>query len=166
MPDERTGERRDQRVHRPGVGLVDGLAAPSDPLRLPDVAPLTVTGAGEEESAVLLPAGHPFARRPSLRLDDLADARWIDAPGVGLPLTAARASVRYDGTDLLALCALATAGHGLVLLPRRLAQAARAGVAVPLSAPRLVHRTELLSPGTPTGVAAALAARLTAGSPV
>ncbi|MFD7909875.1 hypothetical protein ACFV30_03975 [Streptomyces sp. NPDC059752] len=81
-------------------------------------------------------------------------------------VTAARACVRYDGTDLLALCALAAAGHGLVLLPRRVAQAAGAGVAVPLSAPRLVHRTELLSPGRPTGVAAALAARLTAGSPV
>ncbi|MGR4882530.1 LysR family transcriptional regulator [Streptomyces sp. LARHCF249] len=147
------------------LGLVDGLAAPSDPLRLPDVAPLTVTGVAEEGLAVLLPAGHPFAGRTAVRLDDLADARWIDAPGIGLPLTAARSALRYDGTDLLALCALATAGHGLVLLPRRVAEAA-AGVAVPLSVPRLVHRTELLSPGTPTGAAAALAARLTAGSPV
>ncbi|GGQ18813.1 hypothetical protein GCM10010215_49510 [Streptomyces virginiae] len=148
------------------LGLVDGPAAPSDPLRLPDVAPLTVTGAGEEELAVLLPDGHPFAGRAAVRLDDLTDARWIDAPGVGLPLTAARASVRYEGTDVHALCALAAAGHGLALLPRRVAEAAAAGVAVPLSAPRLVHRTELLSPGAPTGAAAALAARLTAGSPV
>ncbi|MFI8364188.1 LysR family transcriptional regulator [Streptomyces sp. NPDC085612] len=151
------------------LGLVDGPAAPSDPLRLPDVAPLSVTGVAEEELAVLLPAAHPFAGRASLRLDDLADARWIDAPGVGLPLTAARASVRYEGTDLHALCALATAGHGLALLPRTVAAAAAgsgAGAAVPLSAPRLVHRTELLAPGTPTGAAAALAARLTAGSPV
>lgn len=147
------------------LGLVDGLAAPSDPLRLPDVAPLTVTGIGEEELAVLFPAGHPLAARASVRLDDLTDARWLDAPGVGLPLTAARGALRYDGTDLLALCALAAAGHGLVLLPRRVAAAARAGVAVPLAAPRLVHRTELLSPGTPTGAAAALAARLAAGSP-
>lgn len=147
------------------LGLVDGPAAPSDPLRLPDVAPLTVTGAGEEELAVLLPDGHPFAGRAAVRLDDLTDARWIDAPGVGLPLTAARASVRYEGTDVHALCALAAAGHGLALLPRRVAEAA-AGIAVPLSAPRLVHRTELLSPGALTGAAAALAARLTAGSPV
>ncbi|MEV7521069.1 LysR family transcriptional regulator [Streptomyces sp. NPDC091371] len=148
------------------LGLVDGPAAPSDPLRLPDVAPLTVTGVGEEEVAVLLPAGHPFARRASLRLDDLVDARWLDAPALcAPPLTAARSALRYDGTDLHGLCALAAAGHGLVLLPRRVAETA-AGVAVPLSAPRLVHRTELLSPGTPTGAAAALAARLTAGSPV
>ncbi|MFJ6480370.1 MULTISPECIES: hypothetical protein [unclassified Streptomyces] len=74
--------------------------------------------------------------------------------------------MRHDGTDLLALCALAAAGHGPVLLPRRVAQAAGAGVALPLSAPRPVHRTELLSPSSPTGVAAALAARLAAGSPV
>lgn len=125
-----------------------------------------MTGVGEEPLAVLLPTGHPFARRDSLRLDDLADARWLDAPGVGLPLTAARASVRYEGTDLGALCALAAAGHGLVLLPLRVAGAAGAGVAVSLSAPRLVHRTELLTPGSPTGAAAALATRLTAGSPV
>ncbi|MFB6578893.1 LysR substrate-binding domain-containing protein [Streptomyces sp. NPDC056402] len=124
------------------------------------MAPLTVTGAGEEELAVLLPAGHPLAGRAGVRLDDLADARRIDAPGVGLPLAAARACVRYHGTDLLALGALAAAGHGLVLLPRRVARAAGAGVAVPLSAPRLVRRTELLSPGRPTGMAAALAARL------
>ncbi|MFF2195920.1 LysR family transcriptional regulator [Streptomyces sp. NPDC058157] len=156
------------------LGLVDGLAAPSDPLRLPDVAPLKVTGVTEEALALLLPAGHPFARRTAVRLDDLADARWLDAPDAGLPLTpahgSARTALRYDGTDLHALCALVTAGHGLVLLPRRVAEAAAAagagaGAAVPLDAPRLVHRTELLAPGNPTGAAAALAARLTAGSP-
>ncbi|MFF4580790.1 LysR family transcriptional regulator [Streptomyces sp. NPDC001389] len=155
------------------LGLVDGLAAPSDPLRLPDVAPLKTTGVGEEPLALLLPAGHPFARRAAVRLDDLADARWLDAPDAGLPLTAAhgsaRTSLRYDGTDLHALCALATAGHGLVLLPRGVAEAAAtasgAGVAVPLDTPRLVHRTELLAPATVSGAAAALAARLAAGSP-
>ncbi|QES52230.1 LysR family transcriptional regulator [Streptomyces venezuelae] len=156
------------------LGLVDGPAAPSDPLRLPDVAPLAVAGLGEEELAVLLPAGHPFAARTAVRLDDLADARWLDAPEAGIPLAAVRAvtgspgprpALRYDGTDLHALCALAAAGHGLALLPRRVAESAGAGVAVPLAAPRLVHRTELLSPGaltgTGSGAAAALAARLT-----
>ncbi|KPI00621.1 transcriptional regulator, LysR family [Actinobacteria bacterium OV450] len=141
------------------LGLVDGLAAPSDPLRLPDVAPLSVTGVGEDRLAVLLPAGHPFHGRASLRLDDLADARWIDAPGVVPAPAAVRTApaLRYDGTDLHALCALAAAGHGLVLLPRRVA-----ADAVPVSDPRLVHRTELLAPGAPTPPAAALAARLAA----
>ncbi|MFF1558605.1 LysR family transcriptional regulator [Streptomyces sp. NPDC058279] len=148
------------------LGLVDGLAAPSDPLRLPDVAPLRVTGVGEEGLAVLFPSGHPFAGRSAVRLDDLADARWLDAPGVGLAPAAVRTvpALRYDGTDLHALCALAAAGHGLVLLPLRVARAAGAGVAVPLEAPRLVHRTELLAPGAPTGAARAVAARLTEGA--
>ncbi|MEV4192446.1 LysR family transcriptional regulator [Streptomyces toxytricini] len=150
------------------LGLTDGTAAPSDPLRLPDVAPLAVTGVAEEPLAVLLPAGHPFAGRAALRLDDLADARWLDAPHVGLaPPAAARTApaLRYDGTDLNALCALAAAGHGLALLPRRVAETAAAGAAgaaVPLAGARLVHRTELLTPRTPTPAAAALAARLPA----
>ncbi|MCJ1680549.1 LysR family transcriptional regulator [Streptomyces sp. APSN-46.1] len=149
------------------LGLVDGPAAPSDPLRLPDVAPLAVTGVAEEELAVLLPAGHPLAGRAAVRLDDLADARWLDAPGVGVPPGLARTApaLRYEGTDLRTLCALAAAGHGLALLPLRVARTAGAGVAVPLDAPRLVHRTELLSPGNLTGAAAALAARLAGGSP-
>ncbi|MEU6891006.1 LysR family transcriptional regulator [Streptomyces sp. NPDC046557] len=148
------------------LGLVDGLAAPSDPLRLPDVAPLRVTGVGEEGLAVLFPSGHPFAGRSAVRLDDLADARWLDAPGVGPAPAAVRAvpGLRYDGTDLHTLCALAAAGHGLALLPLRVARAAGAGVAVPLEAPRLVHRTELLAPGAPTGAALAVAARLTEGA--
>ncbi|MFJ5553577.1 LysR family transcriptional regulator [Streptomyces sp. NPDC093225] len=160
------------------LGLVDGVAAPSDPLRLPDVAPLTVAGAGEARLAVLLPAGHPFARRTEVRLEDLVDARWLDAPGVGLPLdalwSAARAgsgrlttSLRYDGTDVRTLCTLAAAGHGLALLPERVAReyagagGTGGGVAVPLAAPRLVHRTELLSSGALDGAAGALARRLT-----
>ncbi|MYS13549.1 LysR family transcriptional regulator, partial [Streptomyces sp. SID4982] len=52
------------------LGLVDGLAAPSDPLSLPDVAPLTAHGIAEEPVAVLLPTGHPLARRSGLRLGD------------------------------------------------------------------------------------------------
>ncbi|MFF4368130.1 hypothetical protein [Streptomyces sp. NPDC001594] len=56
----------------------------------------------------------PGSPRAAVRLDDLADA--------GLPLTPAHA-LRYDGTGLRALHALATAGHGLVPLPRRIAEA-------------------------------------------
>jgi DNA-binding transcriptional LysR family regulator len=151
------------------LGLVDGLAAPNDPLRLPDVAPLTARGVSQEPVVVLLPEGHPLARRSGLRLGDLVDARWLDAPGTGVPLAQLRAAngtpgfrpaLRYDGTDLRILATLTAAGHGLTLLPRSVAGDALGTVAVPLTAPRVVHRVELLHAGALRGPAAALAAQL------
>lgn len=147
------------------LGLVDGLAAPSDPLRLPDVAPMTTYGVGEEPVRVLLPAAHPLARRTGLRLGDLADARWLDAPDTGLPLPHLRAAngghgfrpaLRYDGTDVRVLTALAAAGHGLTLLPHSAATGVPGTAAVPLTEPRVVHRVELVHAGTPTGAAEAV----------
>ncbi|WP_043454552.1 LysR family transcriptional regulator [Streptomyces fulvoviolaceus] len=145
------------------LGLVDGLAAPSDPLRLTDIAPLTTHGVGEESVCVLLPDTHPLARRAGLRLGDLADARWLDAPDTALPLTQLRAanggrgfrpSLRYEGTDVRVLTALAAAGHGLTLLPRPAATGVPGAVAVPVTEPRVVHRTELVHGGAPRGAAA------------
>ncbi|MCC5575839.1 LysR family transcriptional regulator [Microtetraspora sp. AC03309] len=152
-------------------GLVDGVAAPGDPLHLLDVDTITGVAVAEERLAVILPDAHPLARRTGLRLDDLLDARWIDAPEVAAPLpdlrTAAQsdnpaASIRYEGTDASALIALVAAGHGLVVLPAP-AAAGRPGVrAVPLTTPRLVHRTELLHGRNAGSAATALAAALTA----
>ncbi|AZQ38234.1 LysR family transcriptional regulator [Streptomyces cyaneochromogenes] len=151
------------------LGLVDGLAAPSDPLPLPDVAPLTTHGVGEEPVRVLLPDTHPLARRTALRLADLADARWLDAPDAGLPLAHLRAAngghgfrsaLRYEGTDVRALTALAAAGHGLTLLPRPASDGVPGTVAVPVTEPRVVHRTELVHAGTLGGAAAGLARAL------
>ncbi|MFF8424659.1 MULTISPECIES: LysR family transcriptional regulator [unclassified Streptomyces] len=150
------------------LGLVDGVAAPSDPLRLPDVAPLTTHGVAEEPVSVLLPTGHPLAGRTGLRLGDLADARWLDAPDAALPLAQLRAvgggafrpALRYEGTDLRTLTALAAAGHGLTLLPRSTAVGVPGTVAVPLTAPRVVHRTELVHGGALTGTAAEVVRQL------
>ncbi|MER6064030.1 LysR family transcriptional regulator [Streptomyces sp. NPDC001792] len=151
------------------LGLLDGLAAPSDPLRLPDVAPLTTHGLAEEPVSVLLPARHPLAARAGLRLADLADARWLDAPDAALPLgqlraatggRAFRSALRYEGTDLRTLTALAAAGHGLALLPSSAATAVPGTVAVPLTAPRVVHRTELVHGGSPGGAAQEVMRRL------
>ncbi|MBT2444303.1 LysR family transcriptional regulator [Streptomyces sp. ISL-36] len=157
------------------LGLVDGLAAPSDPLRLPDVAPLTAVRVAEEPLAVVLPDSHPLAGRDGLRLADLVDARWLDAPDAGLPLDRLRSAhagpsghgfrtaLRHEGTDSRTLGALAAAGHGLTLLPVSLARTIEGAVAVPLLAPRLVHRTELLRPrGEPSGPAAEFARLLPA----
>ncbi|WP_367320173.1 LysR family transcriptional regulator [Streptomyces sp. HUAS ZL42] len=151
------------------LGLVDGLAAPSDPLRLPDVAPLTTYGVAEEPVCVLLPKTHPLSRRPGLRLGDLADARWLDAPDAALPLPQLRAAnggrgfrpaLRYDGTDVRTLTALAAAGHGLTLLPTSAAQGAPDAIAVPVTEPRLVHRVELVQAASLKGAAAELARAL------
>jgi DNA-binding transcriptional LysR family regulator len=155
------------------LGLIDGVAAPSDPLHLPDVGPLTSLAVSQERLVLPLPAGHPLSGRPGIRLADLADARWIDAPEVAMPLDRLRAasgsdgfrpSLRYEGTDVRGLIALAVTGHGLALLPEPALEGGAAGV--PVTEPRLTHRVELLHGGPhgglPDGPAALLAAALTA----
>lgn len=153
------------------LGLIDGMAAPNDPLHLADVGPLTAMVIAEQPLAVVLPARHPLARRAGLRLVDLADARWIDAPGTAISLTQLRtasgsdgyrASLRYEGTDLRGLIALVAAEHGLALLPQPSIDGMPGINAVPLSAPRLVHRTETLHRSMLDGPPALLAAALTA----
>jgi DNA-binding transcriptional LysR family regulator len=158
------------------LGLIDGLAAPSDPLPLP--VPLSAVGVGESAVSVILPADHPLAGQPgsakpgAAGLRQLADAYWIDAPAVGPALadlrrvTGAdgfRAGCRYEGTDAATLLRLAAAGHGLTLLPTSLLPASPPApvAAVAVSAPRLVYRVERVHGTLPTGSpAAALAALL------
>jgi DNA-binding transcriptional LysR family regulator len=156
------------------LGLVDGVAAPTDPLHLPDIGPLTALAVAHEPLVVLLPAGHPLGGRRGLNLGDLADARWIDAPEAAVSLDGLRAAsgsdgyrpaLRYEGTDVRGLIALAVAGHGLAVLPEPVLDGVRGGVAVPISVPRLVHRTEILHGGLTGGPAALLAAVLTGASP-
>ncbi|GAA3510623.1 DNA-binding transcriptional LysR family regulator [Streptosporangium album] len=144
------------------LGFVDGIAAPSDPLRLPDAGSPAGVGVAEEELVVVLPTGHPLSRRRGLALADLADALWLQAPaavsverlrelsGVG----GFRVGFHYDGEDLRTVLNLAAAGHGLTLLP----SSVTAGV--PLSAPRVVHRVEMLHSPLAAGPAAAVAGRL------
>ncbi|WP_440106408.1 LysR family transcriptional regulator [Streptosporangium sp. H16] len=148
-----------------GLGLVDGIAAPSDPLRLPDVGPLSGFGIVEEELVVVLPDGHPLSHRRGLDLTDLTDALWLLAP-VAVPVERLRelaggggfrAAFRYDGEDVCTVLNLAAAGHGLVLLPASVAVGAARGV--PLVSPRVVHRVEVLY-AEATGPAAVLAAQL------
>lgn len=153
------------------LGLIDGVAAPNDPLHLPDIGPLTAMAIAEQPLAVALPAQHPLSRRAGLRLVDLADARWIDAPDTAVSLSQLRTvsgsdgyrtSLRYEGADVRGLIALITAGHGLALLPQQSIDGIPGISAVPLAAPRLVHRTEALHSSTLDGPQALLAAALTA----
>ncbi|GIH25650.1 hypothetical protein Aph01nite_39600 [Acrocarpospora phusangensis] len=144
------------------LGFVDGIAAPSDPLRLPDVGPLTAIGVAEEELVVVLPSDHPLSRRRGLALTDLADALWLQAPAAvsveRLREVAGtdgfRVGFRYGGEDVHTLLNLAAAGHGLTLLPSSVA------VGVPLTAPRIVHRVEVLHGLRTPGPAQAVTGRL------
>ena len=131
------------------AAIVDGVAAPGDSLPLPD----TGVPVAEEPLALALPPGHPLTGRDGVRLEDLVDARWIDAPGVATPLAALamlaradgfRTALRYDGLDVAGLLALVDEAQGIALLP---AGIVRRGV--PLAAPPHVHRTELLAAGEP-----------------
>jgi DNA-binding transcriptional LysR family regulator len=145
------------------AAIVDGVAAVNDPLRLPETG-LGVAEYTEEELALALPPGHPLlgrettppARQRGAHLEDLVDARWIDAPGVTAPLEdlamlaradGFRAALRYEGQDVAGLLALVAAGQGLALLPQNLV-----ATGVALAAPRLVHRTELLRGGGAGGL--------------
>ncbi|MFD8081816.1 LysR family transcriptional regulator [Kitasatospora sp. NPDC059722] len=152
------------------LALVDGLAAPSDPLPLPDVGPLGTVAVAEQPVVVALPAGHPLAGRPGVALADLSAARWLDAPDLTPPPARLRAATgtdgfrpatRYRGTDVHALLALVATGHGLALLPPSALAAAPGVVGVPVTLPRLVHRTELVHGSLPEGPAALLARELT-----
>ncbi len=70
------------------LALTDGLTAPGDPL--PELAPVTAVGLTQERVKVVLPAAHPLATRTTLRLPDLADARWIEADNIAPPLAEIR----------------------------------------------------------------------------
>ncbi|MFF0587330.1 LysR family transcriptional regulator [Streptomyces sp. NPDC003781] len=141
------------------VALVDGAVAATDPLPLSGADFLTALPVGEEPLAVLLPAAHPLAGRTTLRLADLAAARWIDAPDAAAPLAQLRSAAQsdgfgvqftYTGTDIRGLSLLVAAGAGLTTAALSAAADLPGLTAVPITEPRIVHRTELLHPRTPT----------------
>jgi DNA-binding transcriptional LysR family regulator len=132
------------------LALTDGLTAPGDPL--PELAPVTAIGFSQQKVKVVLSSGHPLAGRATLRLADLADARWIEADKVAPPLAEIRwhadtdgfkPAFRYTGSDVLTLIRLASAGHGLTLLPETVLPP-EGVAAVPVSTPKVSHRLELL----------------------
>jgi DNA-binding transcriptional LysR family regulator len=143
------------------LALTDGLAAPGDPL--PEQAPVTAVGLSQSQVAIVLPTGHPLATRTTLRLAELADARWIEASNVAPPLGEIRRhagtegfnpALRYTGADVITLLQLAAAGHGLTLLPETVLR--NKGIAtVQVTAPRLCHRMELIHTALPKGSPAA-----------
>jgi len=135
------------------AALVDGIAAPNEPLHLADAGLLSSAAMAEAGLVVALPSDHPLQARASIDLAVLADAPWIVAPALtgtsvyDRPPVAVgrRARVVYEGSDLLTLLALVAAGLGVALLPAPACPGVAGISRVPLGSPRLVHRTELLS---------------------
>lgn len=132
------------------LALVDGVAAPSDPLPLPYLTGTTVRVLLEAPLSVLLPTDHPFARRTGVELGALGAALWIDAPASACPTTSLaavareplRLGTRYDGARRDTLHELVRVGRGIVCEPA--GTPIRPGlVLVPLRTPRLTHRVEL-----------------------
>lgn len=148
---------------RADVAVVDGIAAPGDPL--PGSGPdLVVRAVAEAPIAVLLPAGHPLAARERLDLSVLADARWLDTAATTCSTTdlasAARLSLRrgaaYSGSSARTVAALVRGGHGLHAAPVSLTPPDGLAI-VPVAAPRLVHRVEVRTHAAPRPAVRALA---------
>jgi DNA-binding transcriptional LysR family regulator len=86
---------------------------------------LEVVDLVDDEIFVALPAAHPLAQKPRLRLRDLRDETWIEAPGgVARPplLSAALAHgfeprIRFGAEQWLAKQGLVAAGVGVTLIP-------------------------------------------------
>jgi DNA-binding transcriptional LysR family regulator len=143
------------------LALTDGLTAPGDPL--PESVPVTAIGLSQENVAVPLPPDHPLAARATLRLEDLADARWIEADNLAPPLAEIRRhaategfrpAFRYTGTEIATLLNLAATGHGLTLLPEPVLRRARV-TAILVTTPRMSNRIELLHTSLPPSAPAA-----------
>jgi DNA-binding transcriptional LysR family regulator len=149
------------------VALVDGFAGPGEPLLLADAGALEARLVRESQAVVLLGADHPLVVAPGVTLEQLADARWIDAPSVAAPLAELRrlarepegyrGAVTYDGHDLQTLLDLVAAGLGAAVTPS-LGDAIPAGVAErPLLSPALIHRIEAVRLRGPQPAATLLA---------
>jgi DNA-binding transcriptional LysR family regulator len=136
------------------LGLVDGFALPDAPLRPARTAGVRAAPVALEPAVVALPSDHPWAHRTGLRLADLVDARWIDAPDTSAPMAELRAltgdaphlrvALRYEGLDVRTYTELLADGQGLGLLPRSAAAGLPDLVGVPVTAPGLTHRIEAL----------------------
>jgi DNA-binding transcriptional LysR family regulator len=79
----------------------------------------------DDEIFVALPAGHRLARKPKLRLRDLRDETWIEAPAGGPrpPLLSAALAhgfeprIRFGAEQWLSKQGLVAAGVGVTLIP-------------------------------------------------
>ena len=154
------------------LGLVDGIAAPSDPLKLPDVGLLRTSAVAQDEAGQSsYPATTRWRKRKRLGLAALVDARWIDAPAVSAPLAELRAAIETDVSGRRSSTPAPTCSPCSHWFPPATASPyyplrshRPTGIAkVPVDAPRLVHRVELLHGQLDSSAASALAELLDEG---
>lgn len=134
------------------AAVVDGVTTANQPFTTTEPGVLARRLVSEQPILVLLPTEHPLAPCAEVDLAMVRDARWIDAPhlrcdpsvvpGPTDPPTTGR--LRYDSFDVAGLVRLVAHHLGLALLPQGLLVRHPGVVAVPLRAPSLRHRVELL----------------------
>ncbi len=107
---------------------------------VPSWAALEAVALFEDPMYVALPAGHPLAGAPRLRLADLAADNWMltttaTGPDSDIFTTAARRAglnprVAFQYDDYAALLGFVAAGAGIAVIPDMVARDLRAGVVV------------------------------------
>jgi DNA-binding transcriptional LysR family regulator len=111
-------------VARLRAGEVD-VAVVSHIPELLDAGDVEVVDLVDDEIFVALPADHPLAHKPRLRLRDLRDETWIEAPGGAArpPLLSAALAhgfeprIRFGAEQWLSKQGLVAAGVGVTLIP-------------------------------------------------
>jgi len=130
------------------------------PLRVPDR--FTATAVADEEIVLAAPSGHPLARQPAVRIQDLDGARLVHfAPENGLSAwldwSLARAGVRAEAVMRTAVTAaapqLAAAGLGVAVCPVSAVSAGFPG-AVRSFSPRWVRQLGAVTGAAPDPLAA------------
>lgn len=100
---------------------------------------------GEEELFLLVPAGHALAKKRTLRLEEVAEERFISLkPGYGLrrvtdelcSRAGFKPNIAFEGEEVATLWGLVGAGLGIAIGPRPAVSAAGAPVALRVSEPK------------------------------
>lgn len=154
------------------AALVAGIAGIDEPLQLADAGLFASLALAEDPYVLALPTAHPLARRSRVDLASVRDAPFvylpedIDGRGELSRLTGFAAPPQRSGAgpDSATICALVAGGLGLALVPDHPFFAQPGIVTVRVSAPPIVHRSELLSLRRPGPALAALSEALAAAS--
>jgi DNA-binding transcriptional LysR family regulator len=113
---------------------------------------------------VALPAGHPLARRKTLRLEDLHNQAWVQtsasSPCARHVVRSCHAagfepSVSFESDDYLTVQGLVAAGVGVALIPQLALSSVRDDIVVRAVAPRTPVRRIIAATATASGVSPA-----------